>query len=125
MLILVDSKKENSVSKSLEEAEVHSSLTTLSKRVKQLSIQTRFMAEKDTWPPEQLKTFIPLLFIHYQGHRTPEQVVAMAELMHSGDIGKLKATSEQNNDIQIEELLGTSKTTKEILAPLEESKEAP
>ena len=124
MLILVDSKKESSVSKSLEEAEVHSSLTTLSKRVKQLSIQTRFMAEKDTWPPEQLKTFIPLLFIHYQGHRTPEQVVALAELMHSGDIGKLKATSEQNNDIQIEELLGTSKTTKEIqeiLAPLEET----
>ena len=120
----VDSKKErSSVSKNMEEAELYHTLTTLSKRVKQFSIQTRFMAEKDSWPPEQLKAFIPLLFIHYQGHRTPEQVIGMAELMHSGDIGKLKAASEKNSDGQIEGLFDTSKTTKEIqeiLAPLEE-----
>ena len=47
------------------------------------------MADDTTWPPEQLTSFIPLLLIHYQNHRTPEQVRAMAELMHTGDIGKL------------------------------------
>ena len=59
-----------------------------SKRVSQINIQTRFMADKNTWPPGQLKNFVPLLLVHYQGHRTPEQVAAMAKLMHSGDIDK-------------------------------------
>ena len=84
----------------------------LSNRVRQINVQTRFMVDDNIWPPEQPTSFTPLLLIHHQGHRTPEQVTAMAKLLHAGDIQKM---------------LGTSKATKvieEILSPLEKSKEA-
>ena len=58
----------------------------LSNRVSQINIQTRFMADKNTWPPGQPKIFTPLLLVHHQGYHIPEQVTAVAELMYSGDI---------------------------------------
>ena len=70
------------------------------------------MVDDDTWPPEQPTSFTPLLLIHHQGHRTPEQVTAMAELMHAGDIQKTLDTSK------------TTKNIEEILFPLEKSEEA-
>ena len=47
------------------------------------------MVDHDTWPPKQPTSFTPLLLIHHQGDHTPEQVTAMAELMHAGDIDKV------------------------------------
>ena len=70
------------------------------------------MVEDDTWPPEQPTSFTPLLLIHHQGHRTPMQVTAMAELMHAGDIQKMLNTSKATKEIE------------EILSPLEKSEEA-
>ena len=64
-------------------------VTILSNRVKHISIQTRFMADDDTWPPKQPKSFTPLLLIHHQGSHTAEQVTAMAELMYTGKIDKV------------------------------------
>ena len=57
----------------------------LSNRVREISVQTRFMVDHDTWPPKQSTSFTPLLLIHHQGEHTAEQVTAMAELMHTGD----------------------------------------
>ena len=97
-------------------------VTTLSNRVRQINVQTRFMVDDDTWPPEQPKDFTPLLLLHYQGHRTPEQVTAMAELMSTGDIDKVAlVTSDQSGakpmlDIheKYPEVFDTSRTTKQI-----------
>ena len=89
------------------------------------------MADKNLWPPEQLKTFTPLLLVHYQGHRTPEQVAAMAGLMYSGDIGEVgsltskRLTIEDNNE-KLHKILDASTPTKEIeeiLIPLENNEE--
>ena len=81
------------------------------------------MADKDTWPPGQSKIFTPLLLVHYQGHRSPEQVTAMAELMYTGDIGKVTSvTGDQSvvkhpkldGDEKFQKILDNSTTTKEI-----------
>ena len=95
------------------------------------------MVDDDSWPPEQPTSFTPLLLIHHQGHRTPEQVTAMAELMRTGDIGKVtmvtgdqpavKQAKLDSHETLHKTLLDTSKATKEIeeiLAPLEKSKES-
>ena len=93
------------------------------------------MADKNTWPPGQSKTFTPLLLVHYQGHRTPEQVTAMAELMYTGDIGKVTlVTGDQpvvkcpklDGNGKFQKVLDTSITTKEIkeiLSSLEKSED--
>ena len=111
-------------------------VTTLSNRVSQINVQTRFMVDDDTWPPEQPTSYIPLLLIHCQGHHTPEQVTTMARLMYTGDIGKVTlVTGDQpavthaklDSDEKFHEVLDTSKATKEIkqiLAPLEEGKQS-
>ena len=85
------------------------------------------MVDDDTWPPEQLTSFTPILLVHHQGHRTLDQVTAMAKLMHSGDIGKVALVNGHQNaksdsQEQLRKILGTSKATKdiaEILIPLE------
>ena len=102
----------------------------------QINVQTRFMVDDDTWPPEQPTSFTPLLLIHHQGHRTPEQVTTLAKLMHTGDIDKVALVTSQQfgmkhaklgNHEKFEKAFETSRTTKEIeeiLAPLEESKKS-
>ena len=89
----------------------------------EISIQTRFIVDHDTWPPKQPKSFTPLLLIHHQGDHTPEQVTAMAELMYAGKVALV--TVDQSPVKRIK--LHTSKATKEIgeiLAPLEEGKQS-
>ena len=107
-------------------------IAILSNRVSQISIQTRFMIDDDTWPPKQPTSFTPLLLIHHQGDNTPEQVAAMAELMYAGDIGKVASVSGDQLAVQWpkfdghQKLLNTSKVTKdigEILAPLCEDRQ--
>ena len=102
-------------------------IAILSKRVSQINEQGRFMVDDDTWPPEQLKSFTSLLLVCYEGHRSSEQVTAIAKLMHSGEITSLTTTDithhpklDSCNTLQ-EVLNATTVTTKmeEILAPLE------
>ena len=69
-------------------------ITILSKRVSQISVQGWFMVDDDTWPPEQLKSFTPLLLIHYEGHHCSEQVAAIAKLMHTGVISSIATTDQ-------------------------------
>ena len=101
----------------------------LSKRVRQISIQTRFMVDHDTWPPEQPKGFTPLLLIHHQGDHSSEQVTAMAELMYTGHIDKvvIDQHAKLHGSDKFQKALHTSRATKEIgeiLAPLEEGKQS-
>ena len=97
----------------------------LSNRVSQINIQTRFMVDDNTWPPEQPTSFTPLLLIHYKGSScTPEQVTAMAKLMCTGDIDKVATVTGEQSSVKYKKLLDTSTATKEIkeiLAPLEKS----
>ena len=93
------------------------------------------MLDNNTWPPEQPASFVPLLLVCNQGHRTPEEVTTMAKLMYSGDIDKAAPKAGDQPAVKRAKLdstenllniLGTSKTTKdieEVLAPLEISKE--
>ena len=90
------------------------------------------MVDHNTWPPKQSTSFTPLLLIHHQGNHTPEQVTAMAELMHAGDIDQIAlVTGSQRTKLdahnKFHKVLDTSKATKEIgeiLAPLEEGKQS-
>ena len=91
------------------------------------------MVDDDTWPPEKLTSFTPLLLIHHQGDCTTEQVTAMAELMYTGEIGKVSMVTNDQHTLKhtshekFHKGLDTSKATKEIreiLVPLEKSKES-
>ena len=90
------------------------------------------MVDNDTWPPEQPTSFTPLLLIHHQGHRTPKQVTAMAELTYAGDIGKVALVTDHhhgklNSQGKVHKVLCASKATKdiaEILSPLESGKQS-
>ena len=93
------------------------------------------MADKNTWPPVQLQTFTPLLLAHYQDNCTPEQVTTMAELMYTGDIGKVTSVTsglsaskfypKLDSDNKLQKILDSGTVTKEIrdiLVPLENSR---
>ena len=106
-------------------------VSILANRVSQINVQTRFMVDDDTWPPEQPTSFTPLLLVHYQGNRTLEQVTAMAELTYTGDISKVASVTSENSAVKhnkrdghekFHKIFDTTKATKEIieiLAPLE------
>ena len=84
----------------------------LSNRVRQINERTRFLVDENTWPPEQPTSFTPLLLIHHQGYRTAKEVETLANVTCTGNIGKMLDTSKATKEIA------------EILAPLENSKEA-
>ena len=106
-------------------------VTILSKRVHEVNKQT-WLRIKDAWPPEQPKTFTPLVLIQHQRHRNLQHSTALAEFVERGYIDKI-ADSVTTTDIlpkrpkldsheALQEVLNTSKVTKEIaeiLAPLE------
>ena len=91
------------------------------------------MVDDDTWPTEQPTSFTPLLLVHYQGNRTPEQVTAMAELTYTGDIGKVVSITGECSTIKhdkrdghnkLYKIFDTYRATKDIkviLDPLETS----
>ena len=104
----------------------------LSKRVSKVNIQTQLRVDEDTWPPEPPKTFTPLLLIQHQGHRNFKHFTAMAKFVGQGHIDKLVTRDgvlptphhKLDSHETIQEVLNTSKVTKEvadILAPLETS----
>ena len=102
----------------------------LSKRVREVSIQTQLEVDEEAWPLEQPKTYTPLVLIQH-GHHNLKQYTAMAEFVERGHIDKVvpaisaiktgtlpKLDSHQ----PLQEVFDTSKVTKEIaeiLAPLE------
>ena len=111
----------------------------LSKRVREVNIQARSRANKDTWPPGQPKIFTPLTLIQHQSHLNLRQSTAMAEFVEQGGVDEIistanigtipKSSKHPKLDIHkpLQEVLDTSKVTKEvaeILAPLEISNDA-
>ena len=90
----------------------------LSNRVSHISVQTRFMVDDNTWPPEQPSSFTPLLLVHYQGNRTLEQVTALAELTYTGDIGKVAESTAKRAKLDSHKkfckMFETNKVTKDI-----------
>ena len=111
-------------------------ITILSKRVREVNIQTRLKVEEDAWPPEPPKKFMPLVLIHHQGHRNLKQSAAMAEFVERGHIDKvvlvpsaytLRKHAKLDHHEPLQEVLHTSKVTKdvaEILAPVETSNDS-
>ena len=105
----------------------------LSTRVREVNIQTRLIVDEDAWPPQQPKTFTPLLLIQHRGHRNLKQSTAIAEYVERGHIDKVASVTSTDtlpkhpklHSHQIlQEVLDTSKVTKEvaeILAPLQTS----
>ena len=105
----------------------------LSKKVREVNIQTRLTVDKDAWPPEQPKTFTPLLLIQHRGHRNLKQSTAIAECVERGHIDKVASVTSTDtlpkhpkldSHQPLQEVLDTSKVTKEvaeILAPLQTS----
>ena len=93
-------------------------------------MQTRLRVDKEAWPPEQPKTFTPLVLIQHQSHRNLKQSIAMAKFVEQGNIDKVVSGSngipkhhhKLDGHKALQEVLNTSKVTKEvaeILAPLE------
>ena len=103
-------------------------VSILSDRVRQLNIQTRFAVDDNSWPPNQPKDFTPLLLVHHQGQQTFEQATAL-QLAGSIQPGRLSSKHyPQHSQQSLREALDNSKTTKQlvdILAPLQESDDAP
>ena len=99
--------------------------------MREVNIQTRLTVDKDAWPPEQPKTFTPLLLIQHQGHRNLNQSTAIAEYVERGHIDKVASVTSTDtlpkrpklhSHQSLQEVLDTSKVTKEVaetLAPLQ------
>ena len=89
------------------------------------------MVDDKAWPPVKQATFTPLLLIHHHGDHSQEEIRAKAELMYTGNIGKVAMVTDEHSDKldgddKFQKMLDTSKATKEIaeiLAPLEKSKD--
>ena len=93
---------------------------------------TRFLIDKNVWPPEQPKEFTPLALIRHKGRRTQKEAVEVAQAGGGGDIDSfMSALGDQpaakrpkiRKFVSLSECLKRSKVTKdvgEILAPLEE-----
>ena len=108
-------------------------VTKLSKTVREVNIQTRLKVDEEAWPPDPPKTFTPLVLIQHQGHRNIKHSTAMAEFVERGHIDKVVSVTtidtlpkrlKLDNHQPLQEVLDTSKVTKEIaeiLAPLETS----
>ena len=52
----------------------------------QLNLSSQFAVDEETWPPYQLKIFIPLLLLHYKAQRNIKQANALAKLTTSGKV---------------------------------------
>ena len=109
------------------------SVTILSKRVREVNIQTRSRVDEETWPPNPPKTFTPLVLIQHQDDRNIKQSTAMAEFVQRGHIDEVVSVTttdtlpkhlKLDSHQPLQEVLDTSKVTKEvaeILAPMERS----
>ena len=104
----------------------------LSKHVRKVYKQTKHKLDEDTWPPEQLKEFIPVIVMHRHSQCNSS---ALTEMLYSLDLNDIVfASSNQyiiaqhpklkDHSDHFQKFLNTSKVTKdveEMLAPLEEN----
>ena len=58
----------------------YDAISILSDRTRQVSIQTRFAVDEDEWPPNQPKTFIPLLLLHHHNHSLDNTINGLKDL---------------------------------------------
>ena len=104
--------------------------------VNQCNVRERYRSDKEAWPPDQPRFFIPLVLIHHQGQHTMKQATAMAQLIQTCEIDIISSLASDQSipehhpklDSQepLQEVLDSSTVTKElaeILAPLEQSKD--
>jgi len=89
--------------------------------VREVNIQTRLRVDEEAWPPEQPKTFTPLLLIQHKGHRNLKQSTAMAKFVEQGHLDKFVSITSSHTvtkrlklDKHQQEVIDTSKVTKEI-----------
>lgn len=98
--------------------------------MRELTKASQFAVDEETWPPYWLKSFTPLLFMHYKGQRNLKQASAVAELTYGGKIDHISSMSknqlipmnQSDSHTSLKEVLDNSMVTKEIeeiLAPLE------
>ena len=91
----------------------------------QLNLSSQFAVDEETWPPYQLKIFIPLLLLHYKAQRNIEQANALAKLTAGGKIDDIPSMAnnqlihthhfmQDNNRKSLKEVFEKSKVTKEI-----------
>ena len=92
----------------------------------QLNLAPQFPNDDETWPPYQLKFYIPLLLMHYKDQHTLKQANAVAELISAGKIDDIPVAMVNNQLISthhnkeggghesLKDILDNSKITKEI-----------
>ena len=112
-------------------------VSILSEMVSQCNVQERLHTDEETWPPDQLRNFTPLILIHHQCRNTMRQATAMARLIHTGDIHEITSLTRSQavpkcqrhpnsqNYRLLQEALDSSTVTKEfseVLVLLEQSK---
>ena len=82
------------------------------------------------WPPEQSKEFTPLVLLHHEDEHSMEHATAITKALHTGAVNDvISATSSEplamhptlHHHEKLGEALKASKTTTDILAPLEVS----
>ena len=66
--------------------------------VSQYNVQVRFNTDEETWPPDQPRTFTPLILIHHQGQYAMQPATKMAhnQFIQTDDINE---SSDSNDDI--------------------------
>lgn len=76
------------------------------------NVQARFRVDDDVWPPDQPKTFTPLLLLHFEQQRTKKQANASSKLLHSGNIDLVSSAA---NKLPIPLKPGICEPLKEVL----------
>ena len=87
----------------------------LSNRIATINAQAQFRVDDDTWPPDQLYNFTPLLLVHHKGQQRMDQAIEIAKMVHKGDV-TLVATKQMDTAPPVSKM---TKEVSEILAPLE------
>lgn len=97
-------------------------VTMLSNNVRHINIANRFRIDNDTWPPDKLKGFIPLLLIYYQHDQSLRTM-----MQENGNIFIEQTSPQLHKHNTSQKIFDGSKQTREIeeiLAPLENSHES-
>ena len=97
-------------------------VTMLSNNVRHINVVNRFLIDNDTWPPDKLKGFIPLLLIYYQHDQS-----LRAMMQGNGNIFiEQKSPKLHKHSTSHKFFDGSTKTReiKDILTPLENNHES-
>ena len=112
-------------------------VSILSEMVSQCNVRERINPDEETWPPDQLRNFTPLVLIYHQRRNTMKQATARVQLIQTGDIDKITSLTRSqavpkgqrhpnsHNYRLLREAFDNSTITKEfweVLALLEQSK---